>query len=106
MEVGAHTVTHPTLSTLPVTLQHDEILESKVRLEQILGRQVHSFSYPHGDLSAETATIVRDAGFTCACSSSAGIVRRSTDRFRLPRVPVADWDGQEFTRRLSRWFRG
>ena len=104
VEVGAHTVTHPFLSTLSVASQRSEILDSKANLEEILDRPVTSFSYPYGSRSAETVAIVRKARFACACSTSAELVRPSTPRFRLPRVHVADWDREEFTRRLSRWF--
>jgi peptidoglycan/xylan/chitin deacetylase (PgdA/CDA1 family) len=104
IEVGAHTVTHPALSTLSVSSQQDEILKSKARLEKLLGRAVFGFSYPHGSFSAETTGIVREAGFTCACSSVAGIVDLSTDSFQLPRVPVQDWPRSKFARWLSRWF--
>jgi peptidoglycan/xylan/chitin deacetylase (PgdA/CDA1 family) len=104
VEVGAHTVTHPALSTLPAVSQRYEILESKAQLEDILDRRVVSFAYPYGSLSAETVDIVRAAGFSCACSSRADAVRLSTERFQLPRVVVRDWSGEEFARRLSRWF--
>ncbi len=107
VEVGAHTVTHPTLSALPATLQRDEIQESRALLEGALDRPVISFSYPHGgraDYTAETIEIVREAGFACACSNFAGVVGQSSDRFQLPRVQVQDWNGEEFVRRLSRWF--
>jgi len=109
IEVGAHTVNHPALSALTPALQRDEILESKARLEEILSRPVTSFAYPYGRLSdytAETVGIVREAGFACSCSNFAGLVKRFTDPFQLPRVQVQDWDGDEFARRLSRWFDG
>ena len=104
VEVGSHTVTHPALSTLPVSLQQDEIRWSKDLLEEILGRPVMTFAYPHGDYTAETLTVVREAEFACACSTAANLVCRETDRFQLPRVQVHDWDGDEFARRLSVWF--
>ncbi len=104
IEVGAHTVTHPTLSTLPPATQRDEILGSKARLEEILGHPVTSFSYPYGNRSAETVGIVRNAGFACACSTRTDVVGPSTNRFRLPRVQVQDWDGEEFATWLSKWF--
>jgi peptidoglycan/xylan/chitin deacetylase (PgdA/CDA1 family) len=107
IEVGTHTMTHPVLSTLPEASQREEILESKSWLEEILNRQVTSFSYPYGSRSAytaETVSLVREAGFSCACSAFAGVVERSTDPFELPRVWVRDWDGDRFARRLSRWF--
>jgi peptidoglycan/xylan/chitin deacetylase (PgdA/CDA1 family) len=107
IEVGAHTVTHPALSALPALSQRDEILESKARLEEVLGSPVTSFAYPYGkqrDYTAETVSIIREAGFACACSNFTGVVGRSTDQFQLPRVHVQDWNGEEFAGRLSKWF--
>jgi peptidoglycan/xylan/chitin deacetylase (PgdA/CDA1 family) len=106
VEVGAHTVTHSVLSVLPLTEQWLEILESKVSLEEILGHSITSFAYPFGslpDYTAETVAAVRKAGFACACSNFADLVRRGTDRFQLPRVLVRDWDGDEFLRHLRYW---
>jgi peptidoglycan/xylan/chitin deacetylase (PgdA/CDA1 family) len=104
VEVGAHTVTHPALPRLSPGSQRDEISGSKSRLEEILDRPVTSFSYPYGNLSEQTVGVVRRAGFSCACSTRADTVRLSSERFRLPRVEVQDWDGDEFAGQLSRWF--
>lgn len=106
VEVGSHTVTHPVLSALPAASQRDEIQQSKAHLEDVLNRPVTSLAYPHGDYTGETVALVREAGFTCACSSVADIVWRSTDCFQLPRFNVKDWDGEEFTKWLFRWFHG
>jgi peptidoglycan/xylan/chitin deacetylase (PgdA/CDA1 family) len=106
IEVGAHTVTHPFLSSLSVASQRGEIEQSKACLEQIVRHPVSSFAYPHGNYTVETATLVREAGFTCACSTAADVVWRGTDCFQLPRVVVEDWDGQEFARQLDEWFHG
>ena len=102
-------MTHPALSALPAALQRDEILKSKARLEEFLGSPVDSFAYPYGkrgDYTAETVAIVQEAGFSCACSNFAGVVERLSNPFQLPRMHVQDWDGDEFARRLSRWFDG
>jgi peptidoglycan/xylan/chitin deacetylase (PgdA/CDA1 family) len=106
VEVGAHTVTHPVLATCPVTAQRDEIRRSKASLEDILGCEVTSFSYPHGSYTPETVVLLREAGFTQACSSIADVVWQSTDGFQLPRRVVKDWDGEAFARRLEEWFSG
>jgi peptidoglycan/xylan/chitin deacetylase (PgdA/CDA1 family) len=106
IEVGAHTVTHPALSTLSVASQQEEIQQSKVRLEEILDHPIASFAYPYGKrehYTTETVDIVREAGFACACSNFAGLVERSTDPFQLPRVVVANWKGEKFARWLSGW---
>jgi peptidoglycan/xylan/chitin deacetylase (PgdA/CDA1 family) len=107
VEVGAHTVNHPLLSGLPLASQRHEIGEGKVRLEQILGHGVSSFAYPYGkaqDYAAETVDIVRQAGFACACSTIASVVRRSSDPFQLPRVWARNCSGEKLARQLARWF--
>jgi len=106
IEIGAHTVNHPSLSALPAASQRDEIRQSKNRLEEILGRPVTSFAYPfgkRGDYTSETVDIVQEVGFTCACSNIAGAVGRATDRYQLPRIYVQDCDGDKFAKLLSKW---
>lgn len=106
VEVGAHTMTHPVLSSLSPSAQQSEIADSKQRLEDIVGQQIVSFSYPFGgrdDYTAETVKFVRDAGFACSCSNFPGVVNRGSDRYQLPRFLVRDWDGDEFARRLRGW---
>ena len=107
IEAGSHTVTHSALSGLPPDCQRDEIRRSKAVLEELLGRSVTSFAFPYGracDYTPETVNLVREAGFTCACVAFEGVIDLNTDRFQLPRVPVLDWDGEEFERHLARWF--
>lgn len=107
IEVGAHGMTHSVLSRLPIDRQIFEIAQSKVRLEEILGSNIKSFSYPYGSLSDftdETADSVREAGFACACANFESLVRRKADFFRLPRFLMRDWGGDKFARQLERWF--
>lgn len=107
VEVGAHTVTHPVLSTIPISAQYREIQQSKTDLEKILGHPIVSFAYPHGsrgDYTTETTRIVQEAGFDCACSNFVGIVREGSDHFQLPRVLVHDCDGETFACRLKKWW--
>jgi peptidoglycan/xylan/chitin deacetylase (PgdA/CDA1 family) len=109
VDIGSHTITHPVFSAHPTATQRQEIQQSKAHLEEILGCPVKSFAYPYGGQStytAETVTLVREAGFACACSASAGVVRRGADPFRLPRLHVEDWDGDKFTQVLLRWLDG
>ena len=106
IEVGAHTVTHPVLSALPIEAQNAEVQQSKSDLEEVLGRPVTSFAYPFGsaaDYTEETIAAARRAGFLRACSNFPGVVGPDTDRFQLPRFLVRDWDGDEFDRRLRDW---
>jgi peptidoglycan/xylan/chitin deacetylase (PgdA/CDA1 family) len=99
-EIGAHTVSHPPLSTLARRAQLEEIGASKDRLEALVERPVTSFSYPHGDYSTITRRAVASAGFTTACTTVGGAVARGCRPLELPRLHVLDWDGDEFERRL------
>jgi peptidoglycan/xylan/chitin deacetylase (PgdA/CDA1 family) len=104
IDVGAHTVTHPVLSTLSISMQREEILGSKTRLEEILGRQVTGFAYPFGsqrDYTPETVRLAREAGFDYACSNFRDVIFSGIDRYQLPRIPVRDWGEDDFSRRLG-----
>jgi len=104
VEVGAHTITHPFLCSLPISVQEKEICDSKAQLEEFLGHEVTSFSYPYGQYTSDSVAVVRDAGFNCACATIHASVQRHSNLFELPRVEIRNWHGEEFARRLSRWF--
>jgi peptidoglycan/xylan/chitin deacetylase (PgdA/CDA1 family) len=107
VEIGAHTMTHPVLAGLSQQLQAAEIADGKRLLEETLGRPVVSFAYPfgsRGDYTDETVSLVKTAGFRCACANFPGLIRRGTDPYQLPRFLVRNWDGDEFARRLAEWF--
>jgi peptidoglycan/xylan/chitin deacetylase (PgdA/CDA1 family) len=105
IEVGGHTVNHPSLPTLPPAEQRDEIRDGRLQLEQILGRAVTSFCFPHGEYTAESVGMTREAGFERTCVSVSAPVHPGEDRFQLPRLRVLNWTGDEFTWNLSRFFR-
>lgn len=103
LEIGAHTVHHPQLSSLPPEEQHREIMENKQELESILGRPITTFSYPYGrteDYTSATVRLVREAGFQCACSNFPGRVTRWTDPFQYPRFVIGNWEIEEFKNNL------
>ena len=106
VDVGAHTVTHPQLSALPLPAQADEVVGSRARLEAITGRPVESFAYPFGarcDYTEETVELVRRSNFACSCSNFEGLVKATTDRYQIPRFHVVDCDGRNFRRMLEGW---
>ena len=104
IEVGAHTMTHPSLKVLSTSQQMEEIVGSKGQLENIIGRPVISFSYPHGEYSFETIELVQRAGFQGASTTNFKCVMPRADPFQLPRFQIADWTGEEFLRQLTRWY--
>lgn len=105
VEIGAHTMSHEMLPAHPVAFQRSEIMQNKTYLEKLLGHPVTSFSYPFGEYAPETVSVVREVGFSCACSIIPDVVWRDSDRFLLPRFAVDNWSGEEFEERLKKWFR-
>jgi peptidoglycan/xylan/chitin deacetylase (PgdA/CDA1 family) len=107
IEIGAHTVLHPSLGHIDVQAQRHEIFQSKATLEDLLQMPVTSFSYPFGtrdDYSADTISLLREAGFARSCSNFPEPLQPATDRFQFPRRVVMDWNGAEFVQRLAKWF--
>ena len=104
--LGAHTVTHPLLPSLPASAQHEEVDGSRRALEQLARGPVTSLAYPYGAFDAATLAAVRAAGLTLACAGGSGMVTSASDPLQLPRVQVRDWDATEFQARLSVWSRG
>jgi peptidoglycan/xylan/chitin deacetylase (PgdA/CDA1 family) len=109
MTFGAHTKTHPILSSIvSAAKRREEIEVSKRRIEDELALPVAHFSYPNGtsrDINAETIQIVRDAGFKSAVVAEPGLNSRTSDPFLLrrttvePESPVLSFD-RDITRSL------
>jgi peptidoglycan/xylan/chitin deacetylase (PgdA/CDA1 family) len=107
IDVGAHAVNHDCLSSLPVSLQESKINESKARIEELIQRDVISFSYPYGtidDFSQDTKALVKEAGFLLACTTTQARVTPTSDLFELPRFLVRNWPEDQFTAHLEEWY--
>lgn len=101
-EIGAHTVRHPKLSSVPLAAARIEITESKARLERLLGVTVSSFAYPKGDYTDPVKAEVESAGFKSAVTVREGACRAPEDAFALPRVAVDRLTGRvQFKAKLS-----
>lgn len=87
-ELGAHSLTHPDLTTLdPVALRR-EVAGSRQLLQKKFGVPVNTFCYPSGRYNAAAEQAVRDAGYRAATTVDPGAARPGDDRFALPRVRV------------------
>jgi peptidoglycan/xylan/chitin deacetylase (PgdA/CDA1 family) len=106
MEVGAHTLTHPSLPHQTEEVQRQEILDGRTRLEALLSTPVDSFAYPHGHFDEASVRLVRECGFRVAFAASPGLVARDSDRYRLPRLAVPNCDGRSLCAHIDAWFSG
>ena len=83
MRIGAHTRSHPDLTTLDSGRLKDEILGSKQDLEAMLGDPVDYFAYPGGRFNQKVAGAVKDCGLKAACSVVDGGRNTENARFWL-----------------------
>jgi peptidoglycan/xylan/chitin deacetylase (PgdA/CDA1 family) len=84
--IGGHTCTHPHLSTFSADTQLHEIADCKADLEDLLGKKVLHFAYPHGDYNQTTVKIVSELGFVTAVTTSGRHVRDDLQLLELDRV--------------------
>ena len=89
---GSHTVTHSHLPQLSTRQAREEIAVSKKVIEDRLGRSVKYFSYPFGQTSKNVRSIVENARYVLAYSTSAGHNNCYTDRYQLQRIEVYGTD--------------
>lgn len=85
MEVGAHTLTHPHLTTLPPEAQKREIGGSIELIERRLGVRIRGFAYPGGDYDARTLEVVGTLGLPYAVTTRAGVNVSGAPRHELLR---------------------
>lgn len=94
-EVGAHTLTHPDLTTVDDASLAREIAGSRALLRRRLGVPVTAFCYPAGRNDARVRAAVKAAGFTTATTVEPGIARPGDDPFALPRIRVNGTDSPQ-----------
>ncbi len=87
-EIGCHSMTHAYLTDLDAAGLQREIVSSRERLEQIIGKPVEHFSCPGGRWNAAVSERCRRAGYRSVATSRIGINRVPGDAFRLARIAV------------------
>ncbi len=87
-EVGAHTISHPDLTTLGPDALHEQVAGSRARLRRLLGVQVSFFCYPSGRFDATVIAAVKAAGYLAATTTQPGWASPESDPFALSRVRV------------------
>jgi peptidoglycan/xylan/chitin deacetylase (PgdA/CDA1 family) len=84
VEIGAHTVSHPHLTRLTDAELERELVDSKARIEDEVGRPARLLAYPYGEHDARVHEAVRAAGYDAAFAQWPGSSIRN--RCALPRV--------------------
>jgi peptidoglycan/xylan/chitin deacetylase (PgdA/CDA1 family) len=86
--IGSHGVTHRPLVSLHPSELEQELRDSATRLSSLGLPRPIAFAYPHGLWNDDVATAVRNAGYSVAFTVQAGVARRGTNRYALPRIEV------------------
>jgi peptidoglycan/xylan/chitin deacetylase (PgdA/CDA1 family) len=84
----SHTCSHASLPDLDDDRLSRELVESRVALQYLLGRQVDYLAYPFGHLDERVVSAARKAGYRAAFSTQPGFNRPDVDRFRIRRIDV------------------
>jgi len=107
--LGAHTRTHPDLTTLDPGSVDEEIFGSAECLKARSGRSPRAFAYPYGRFNRAVASRVSTA-FSWACTTELRALGADEDPCLLPRLDMyyfqrpgqlETWDTPEFRARLT-----
>ena len=83
---GAHTVTHTTLTRLPIEEARREIVQSKKEIEKRLGAPCTLFAYPNGEFNAEIIEILKENEFKGAVTTVPRMITKRANPFMLNRI--------------------
>lgn len=87
-ELGAHTMTHPDLSTLDYEACRREIEDSKTTLESIGAVAVETLAYPFGHYNSTAIQATHDSGLLAAVTTGSG----SWAPYELTRAMISSMD--------------
>jgi peptidoglycan/xylan/chitin deacetylase (PgdA/CDA1 family) len=100
IEIGTHTLTHPSLPLLKPDELHHEVVDGLHECEILSGRTIMGFAYPFGDHDDVCAKAVEAAGLQYALTTMQRELDSQTHPYRIPRVLVADWGEADFMRKV------
>ncbi len=92
IDFASHGRTHAHLTQLNDAALVDELAGSRRRLAALIGREVRTLGYPHGEWDARVRSAAERAGYTAAVSVVAGWNRPGTDLLALRRLVVTGRD--------------
>lgn len=97
MEIGAHSITHPDLTSLGLEELRAQVGQSGAAIAAELGQPVVSFCYPGGRFSDTVVAVTREAGYTSATTTIQD--GPQADPFTLPRLRISG----DLTREGFQW---
>jgi len=101
--IGSHTLNHLDLNRVSKQIMRSEIVNSKEKLEKIIGRDVDYLSYPFGIYNDTVIKITKDSGYKMALGYYA---RKNSDSYyTIPRTGIYLIDTMlDFKLKLKNYF--
>ena len=92
VDIGSHTKSHPRLTGCNDKKIKEELEYSKKYLEDLIGKEVNTFAYPHGDYNDKVKNMVGESGYKYARTSRFSICDYSQDKLLLNSTEIWDKD--------------
>lgn len=100
--IGSHTISHPRLTECDDRQLSEELVGSKLYLEDLLGSKVDLLSYPHGAVNDRVRSMAEKTGYSIGASSRFDINRTVRNTLLLCRTDIwANDDISIFEKKLQ-----
>ncbi|MCW3123423.1 MAG: polysaccharide deacetylase [Flavipsychrobacter sp.] len=93
--IQSHGDNHVKMNGLDKQTLIKEITDSKKAIEENLGKPVDSFAFPYGLYNKMVLDQLKATGYTMAYSVHSGLLSRSSQRMRIPRIEINNMDTME-----------
>ena len=93
--IGSHSVSHNKLIDLDDESTYNELNYSKSYLEDLLGKEIITLSYPHGKFNDRIIDKVYDAGYKLAFTSKFNRNKKIENKLSLCRSEIWNTDTVE-----------
>jgi len=102
VSIGSHSKTHAKLEECSIKQIRGEVRDSKSYLEDVLGKEVSAFSYPHGRFNSLVRDEVMEAGYSLGFTSHYDLNRPNQDKLILNRNEIWNSDNlNNFKRKME-----
>jgi len=86
--LGSHTANHVAFAALDPVTATDEMLRSRVELEDRLGRAVTRIAYPYGSMDDTTWRLAAAAGYDYGYTTDEWLAERDRNLLHIPRLEI------------------
>ena len=93
VEIGSHTVSHASLTSLSDAAALAELTRSRKKLESKLGHRVPWLAYPYGHYDSRIESLARKAGYRLAVTTDWGTLQSARRPLALKRLRILDTTG-------------